>query len=62
MDEFNEQAKDRLESEEWLPDDKPHDQCGVFGIYGHPEAAKITYLGLHSLQHRGQESAGICTM
>lgn len=46
----------------WLDDDKPHDQCGVFGVYGHPEAAKITYLGLHSLQHRGQESAGICTM
>ena len=46
----------------WLEDDKPHDQCGVFGIYGHSEAAKITYLGLHSLQHRGQESAGICTM
>ena len=45
-----------------LDDDKPHDQCGVFGVYGHPEAAKITYLGLHSLQHRGQESAGICTM
>ncbi len=43
-------------------DDKPHDQCGVFGIWGHPESAKITYLGLHSLQHRGQESAGICTM
>ncbi len=35
--------------------------CGVFGIYGHPEAAKITYLGLHALQHRGQESAGIAT-
>lgn len=33
--------------------------CGVFGIYGHPEAANITYLGLHALQHRGQESAGI---
>jgi len=48
--------------EHWLDDDKPHDQCGVFGIYNHPEAAKITYLGLHSLQHRGQESAGICTM
>jgi amidophosphoribosyltransferase len=46
----------------FLDDDKPHDQCGVFGIFGHPEAAKITYLGLHSLQHRGQESAGICTM
>ncbi len=46
----------------YLEDDKPHDQCGVFGVWGHPEAAKITYLGLHSLQHRGQESAGICTM
>jgi amidophosphoribosyltransferase len=35
--------------------------CGVFGIYGHEEAANITYLGLHALQHRGQESAGIVT-
>src|SRR5687768_9120140 len=33
--------------------------CGVFGVWGHPEAANITYLGLHALQHRGQESAGI---
>ncbi|MCG3172417.1 MAG: Amidophosphoribosyltransferase [Myxococcota bacterium] len=36
-----------------------HDECGVFGVYDHPEAANFTYLGLHSLQHRGQESAGI---
>jgi amidophosphoribosyltransferase len=35
--------------------------CGVFGIYGHTEAAKLAYLGLHALQHRGQESAGIVT-
>jgi amidophosphoribosyltransferase len=35
--------------------------CGVFGIHGHPEAATLTYLGLHALQHRGQESAGIVT-
>lgn len=35
------------------------ESCGVFGIYGHPEASKITYLGLYALQHRGQESAGI---
>ncbi|HWM87031.1 MAG TPA: amidophosphoribosyltransferase [Kofleriaceae bacterium] len=35
--------------------------CGIFGIYGHDEAANIAYLGLHALQHRGQESAGICT-
>src|SRR5579863_5987477 len=47
--------------ERWLDDDKFHDQCGVFGIYGHPEAANLTYLGLHALQHRGQESAGIVT-
>jgi amidophosphoribosyltransferase len=41
--------------------DKFHEECGVMAIYGHPEAAKLTYLGLYSLQHRGQESAGICT-
>ena len=33
--------------------------CGIFGIYGHAEAANLAYLGLHALQHRGQESAGI---
>lgn len=37
----------------------PHEECGVFGIFGHPEAAKLAYLGLYSMQHRGQESAGI---
>ncbi|HVA00947.1 MAG TPA: amidophosphoribosyltransferase [Terriglobia bacterium] len=42
-----------------LPDDKLHDHCGVFAVFGHPEAAKLTYLGLYALQHRGQESAGI---
>ena len=36
-----------------------HDECGVFGIFNHSEAAKMTYLGLYALQHRGQESAGI---
>ncbi|APS00915.1 amidophosphoribosyltransferase [Pajaroellobacter abortibovis] len=41
--------------------DRFHDACGVFGIYSHPEAATMTYLGLHALQHRGQESAGIVT-
>jgi len=40
-------------------DDKLHEECGVFGIFGHPEAAPLTALGLHALQHRGQEAAGI---
>ncbi|NOZ68163.1 MAG: amidophosphoribosyltransferase [Deferribacteres bacterium] len=44
-----------------LSSDKFHDECGVFGVYGHPEAANLTYLGLHALQHRGQEGAGICS-
>lgn len=39
--------------------DRPRDECGVFGIHGHPDAAKIVYFGLYALQHRGQESAGI---
>ncbi len=38
---------------------RPREACGVFGIYGHPEAAQIAYFGLYALQHRGQESAGI---
>jgi amidophosphoribosyltransferase len=41
--------------------DKFHDECGVFAIYGHPEAANLSYLGLYALQHRGQESAGIAS-
>lgn len=36
-----------------------NEECGVFGIWGHPQAAQVTYFGLHSLQHRGQEGAGI---
>ena len=42
-----------------VDDDHFHDHCGVFGIFGHPEAAKLAYLGIYALQHRGQESAGI---
>ena len=42
-----------------LDADRPREQCGVFGIFGHPDAAAITALGLHALQHRGQEAAGI---
>jgi amidophosphoribosyltransferase len=41
--------------------DKFHDECGVVAIFAHPEAEKLAYLGLHALQHRGQESAGIVT-
>ncbi len=40
-------------------DDHFRDECGVFGVFAHPEAANLTYLGLYALQHRGQESAGI---
>ncbi|RRR92350.1 amidophosphoribosyltransferase, partial [Streptococcus pneumoniae] len=36
-----------------------NEECGVFGIWDHPESAQLTYMGLHSLQHRGQEGAGI---
>ncbi len=39
--------------------DKFHEECGVVGVYGHPEAATLVYLSLYALQHRGQESAGI---
>jgi amidophosphoribosyltransferase len=44
-----------------LTSDKFRDECGVVAIFGHPEAEKLAYLGLHALQHRGQESAGIVT-
>lgn len=40
--------------------DELHEECGVFGVFGHKNAASICYYGLHSLQHRGQEAAGIC--
>jgi amidophosphoribosyltransferase len=39
--------------------DRFHEECGVFGVYGHPEAAALVALGLHALQHRGQEAAGV---
>jgi amidophosphoribosyltransferase len=42
-------------------EDKLREECGVFGVWGHPEASRLTYLGLYSLQHRGQESVGIVT-
>ena len=42
-----------------IQDDHFHDECGVVGVQHHPEASRLTYLGLYALQHRGQESAGI---
>ncbi len=42
-----------------IENERPRDECGVFGIHNHPDAAKLTYFGLYALQHRGQESAGI---
>ncbi|HET6376917.1 MAG TPA: amidophosphoribosyltransferase [Methylocella sp.] len=46
----------------FVPDaDRLREECGIFGIFGHPDAAAITALGLHALQHRGQEAAGIVT-
>ena len=40
-------------------EDRFHEECGVVGVFGHPEAANLAYLALYALQHRGQESAGI---
>ncbi len=42
-----------------MTDDKPREACGLFGIHGHPDSARLTYFGLYALQHRGQESSGI---
>ncbi|MCA0320139.1 MAG: amidophosphoribosyltransferase [Proteobacteria bacterium] len=42
-----------------LESDRLHEECGVFGVFSHPDAAALTALGLHALQHRGQEAAGI---
>ncbi len=44
-----------------LDADRLREECGVFGVWGHADAAALTALGLHALQHRGQEAAGICT-
>ncbi len=53
-DDFQPMQDDDLQSE-----GRPRDHCGVFGVYGHPDATTLTYYGLYALQHRGQESAGI---
>jgi amidophosphoribosyltransferase len=49
-------GKEKVETQK-----KWREGCGIFGVFGHPEASTLTYLGLHALQHRGQESAGIVT-
>lgn len=56
-------AKTTADNAEWRrgDDDRLREECGIFGILGHPDAAKLTALGLHALQHRGQEAAGIVT-
>ena len=47
-----------LTTQPW-DDDHFHEECGVFGVYGHPDSAALSALGLHALQHRGQEAVGI---
>ncbi|WP_407924248.1 amidophosphoribosyltransferase [Desulfosarcina alkanivorans] len=44
---------------EMIGEDKPREECGLFGAFNHPDSAKMCYFGLYALQHRGQESAGI---
>jgi amidophosphoribosyltransferase len=60
-------SRSQAPSAVWSPepnrygDDRLREECGVFGVFGHPEAAALTALGLHALQHRGQEGCGIVT-
>ncbi|MBV9083582.1 MAG: amidophosphoribosyltransferase, partial [Acidobacteriaceae bacterium] len=57
---FSQYARERQDFHD-EPFDKLHEECGVFALYGHAEAANLVYLGLYALQHRGQESAGIAS-
>lgn len=52
-------TEDHQAPADWFEADRLHEECGVFGIFNHPDAAALTALGLHALQHRGQEGAGI---
>src|SRR5271156_6748791 len=54
-------VKDLEDEEDGTPFDKLREECGVMAVYGHPDAARMTYWGLYALQHRGQESAGIAS-
>jgi amidophosphoribosyltransferase len=51
-----------FEQDRWADDDHPHEECGVVGVWGSGDAAALTALGLHALQHRGQEAAGIVSL
>ena len=53
--------KTQIKVEHYILENKPKDECGIFGISFNPQAASLTALGLHALQHRGQDSAGIVT-
>ena len=53
--------KNEYKNQPFINDDKLREECGVFGIYNHEDSAALTALGLHALQHRGQEAAGIVT-
>lgn len=54
-------TENRKPKTEYAAAGRPREHCGVFGVYGHPDAARLTYFGLYALQHRGQESCGIVT-
>ena len=54
---MNRNCNSRLPQTEEI--DKPQSNCGIIGVYGAPSASTLTYYGLHSLQHRGQEASGI---
>jgi amidophosphoribosyltransferase len=54
-------ASDTRPDNRWDDDDKPREECGVFGVFGSEDASVLTALGLHGLQHRGQEGCGIVT-
>jgi amidophosphoribosyltransferase len=58
-EEFSSECGQQFDSD--TRDDKPGEECGIFAIFNHPNAAEMTYLGLYALQHRGQESSGIVT-
>src|SRR6266498_1877244 len=57
----NERIKKKDCSSFSIPNFDIHEECGVFGVFNHPEASNLAYLGLYALQHRGQEGAGICS-